>query len=85
MFRNEMSSQARPSLDGMPEKVLAKGRRARRARTAKIAFAAVAVGIVAVAGADDAAGSHGRFRAPAGSGSGARGGSGAEKRIFPGA
>ena len=52
MFRNEMSSQARPSLDGMPEEVLAKGRRARRARTAKIAstaFAAVAVGIVAVA------------------------------------
>ena len=52
MFRNEMSSQARPSLDGMPEEVLAKGRRARRARTAKIAstaFAAVAAGIVAVA------------------------------------
>ena len=52
MFRNEMSSQARPSLDGMPEEVLAKGRRARRARTAKIAstaFAAVAVGILAVA------------------------------------
>jgi hypothetical protein len=52
MFRNEMSSVARPSLDGMPEEVLAKGRRARRARTAKIAstvFAVVAVGIVAVA------------------------------------
>jgi hypothetical protein len=52
MFRDEMSSQARPSLDGMPEEVLAKGRRARRARTAKIAstaFAAVAVAIVAVA------------------------------------
>jgi hypothetical protein len=52
MFRNEMSAEARPSLDGMPEEVLAKGRRARRARTAKIAstaFAAVAVGIVAVA------------------------------------
>ena len=52
MFRNEMSAEARPSLDGMPEEVLAKGRRARRARTAKIAstaFAAVAVGIVAIA------------------------------------
>jgi hypothetical protein len=51
MFRNEMSAEARPSLDGMAEEVLAKGRRARRARTAKIAstaFAAVAVGIVAV-------------------------------------
>ena len=52
MFRNEMSAEARPSLDGMPEEVLAKGRRARRARTAKIAsaaLAAVAAGIVAVA------------------------------------
>ena len=54
MFRNEMSAEARPSLDGMPEEVLAKGRRARRARTAKIASAAfaavaVAVGIVAIA------------------------------------
>lgn len=52
MFRNEMSAEARPSLDGMPEEVLAKGRRARRARTAKIAsaaFAAVAAGIVAAA------------------------------------
>ncbi len=51
MFRNEMSAEARPSLDRMPEEVLAKGRRARRARTAKIAsaaFAAVAAGIVAV-------------------------------------
>jgi hypothetical protein len=51
MFRNEMSAEARPSLDGMAEEVLAKGRRARRARTAKIAsaaFAAVAAGIVAV-------------------------------------
>ena len=37
MFRDEMSSQARPSLDGMAEEVLAKGRRASRARTAKIA------------------------------------------------
>lgn len=47
-----MSAVVRPSLDGMPEEVLAKGRRARRARTAKIAsvaFAAVAVGVVAVA------------------------------------
>jgi hypothetical protein len=47
-----MSSQARPSLDDMPEEVLAKGRRARRVRTAKIAstaFAAAAVGIVTVA------------------------------------
>jgi hypothetical protein len=52
MFRKEMSAEARPSLDGMPEEVLAKGRRARRARNTKIAstaFAAVAVGIVAVA------------------------------------
>ena len=52
MFRDEMSSQARPSLDGLPEEVLAKGRRARHARTAKIAstaFGAVAVGILAVA------------------------------------
>lgn len=52
MFRNEMSAQARPSLDGMPEEVLAKGRRARRVRNAKIAstaFAAVAAGVVAVA------------------------------------
>jgi hypothetical protein len=59
MFRNEMSSQARPSLDGMPEEVLAKGRRARRVRTAKIAsaaFAVVAAGIVAVAVAVPATG-----------------------------
>ena len=52
MFRNEMSAQAMPSLDGMPAEVLAKGRRARRARTVKIAataFAAVAAGIVTVA------------------------------------
>ena len=55
MFRNEMSAEVRPSLDGMPEEVLAKGRlalHARRARNAKIAsaaFAAVAVGGVAVA------------------------------------
>jgi hypothetical protein len=50
MFRNEMSSQARPSLDGMAQEVLAKGRRARRARTAKIASTVlVAVGLVGVA------------------------------------
>lgn len=42
MFRNEMSSQARPSLDGMAHQVLARGRRARRAREAKIASIAVA-------------------------------------------
>jgi hypothetical protein len=51
MFRNEMSAQPRPSLDGMAEEVLAKGRRARRVRTARIAstaFAAAVVGIVAV-------------------------------------
>jgi len=50
MFRNEMSSQARPSLDGMAEEVLAKGRRARRARTAKIASTVfVAAGLVSAA------------------------------------
>jgi len=37
MFRDEMSSQARPSLDGMAREVVAKGRRARRVRAAKIA------------------------------------------------
>jgi hypothetical protein len=47
MFRDEMSAQAKPSLDGMAHEVLAKGRRARRARTAKIAsIALVAVGLV---------------------------------------
>jgi hypothetical protein len=47
MFRDEMSSQARPSLDGMAQEVLAKGRRARRVRTTKIASAVlVAVGLV---------------------------------------
>ena len=47
MFRDEMSSQARPSLDGMAQEVLAKGRRARRVRTAKIASTVlVAVGLV---------------------------------------
>ena len=46
MFRSEMSSQARPSLDGMAQEVLARGRRARRVRTAKIASTVlVAVGI----------------------------------------
>lgn len=59
MFRNEMSAEARPSLDGMPQEVLAKAGRARRARTAKIAsaaFAAVAAGIIAVAVAVPATG-----------------------------
>jgi hypothetical protein len=47
MFRDEMSSQARPSLDGMAQEVLAKGRRARRVRTAKVASSVlVAVGLV---------------------------------------
>jgi hypothetical protein len=47
MFRNEMASQARPSLDGLAQEVLAQGRRARRARTAKIASTVlVAVGLV---------------------------------------
>jgi hypothetical protein len=53
MFRNEMSSQPRPPLDGMAQEVLARGRRARRARTAKIAstvlVAAGLVGGIAVA------------------------------------
>jgi hypothetical protein len=52
MFRNELSSQARPSLDGLAGEVLARGRRARRARTAKIASAvAVAIAVVGVAAA----------------------------------
>ena len=47
MFRNEMSSQARPSLDGMAQEVLAGGRRARRVRAAKIASTVlVAAGLV---------------------------------------
>jgi len=47
MFRDEMSSQARPSLDGMAQEVLAKGQRARRVRKAKIASTVVvAVGLV---------------------------------------
>jgi hypothetical protein len=41
MFRTEMAAQARPSLDGLAQEVLARGRRARRARTAKIASAAL--------------------------------------------
>jgi hypothetical protein len=49
MFRDEMSSQARPSLDGMAQEVLAKGRRARRVRMTKIASTVlVAVGLVGV-------------------------------------
>ena len=45
-----MSSQARPSLDGIAQEVLAKGRRARRARTAKVASAVlVAAGLVGAA------------------------------------
>jgi hypothetical protein len=60
MFRSEMSSQAKPSLDGLAQEVLAQGRRARRARTAKIAStvlvaaglagAAVAVALPTIAG-----------------------------------
>jgi hypothetical protein len=47
MFRDEMSSQAKPSLDGLAQEVLAQGRRARRALRAKIASTAlVAVGLV---------------------------------------
>jgi hypothetical protein len=50
MFRNEMASQVRPSLDGMAQEVLAKGGRARRARTAKITSAVlVAAGLVGAA------------------------------------
>jgi hypothetical protein len=50
MFRNEMSSQARPPLDGMAQEVLARGRRAKRARTAKIAsIVVVAASLVGVA------------------------------------
>jgi hypothetical protein len=49
MFRDEMSSQPRPSLDGMAQEVLARGQRARRARRAKIASTVlVAVGLVGV-------------------------------------
>src|SRR6202020_1803997 len=46
MFRNEMSSQAMPSFDGLAQEVLSRGRRARRVRRAKIAsIALVAVGL----------------------------------------
>jgi len=52
MFRDEMSSQARPSLDGMAHEVLVKGRRARRVRRAKIASTVfAAVGLVAAGAA----------------------------------
>jgi hypothetical protein len=47
MFRDEMSAQAKPSLDGLAHEVLSQGRRARRVRRAKIASTAlVAVGVV---------------------------------------
>jgi hypothetical protein len=60
MFRNEMSAQARPPLDGLAQEVLARGRRARRARTAKIASGvAVMASLVGVVVAMPAiAGSH---------------------------
>jgi hypothetical protein len=62
-----MASQARPSLDGMAQEVLAKGRRARRARTAKIAstvvavaaLAGVAVAVPSITGSHPAAMDHG--------------------------
>jgi hypothetical protein len=75
MFRNEMSSQARPSLDGMAHEVLARGQRARRVRTAKIASTAlVAVGLVGgvaiavptFAGGHSVAADRGTQTAPAG-------------------
>jgi hypothetical protein len=48
MFRDEMSAQARPSLDGLAQEVIGRGRRARRARAAKIASTAlVAAGLIA--------------------------------------
>jgi hypothetical protein len=48
MFREEMSAQVRPPLDGLAQEVLGQGRRARRARTAKIASATLAVaGLIA--------------------------------------
>jgi hypothetical protein len=54
MFREEMSAQVRPPLDGLAQEVLGQGRRVRRARTAKIASAALAaaglIAGVAVAG-----------------------------------
>ena len=64
-----MSSQARPSLDGLAQEVLARGRRARRARTAKIAStvlvaaglvgAAVAVAVPTIAGGQPVAADRG--------------------------
>src|SRR5215469_1287065 len=73
MFRNEMSAQARPSLDGMAGEVLARGRQARRARTAKIASIAVAaaslvgvaVAVPAIAGSQSAGTSRGASASPA--------------------
>jgi hypothetical protein len=50
MFRDEISAQDRPSLDGMVQEVLAKGRRARRVRTAKIASSVLAVAGLIAAG-----------------------------------
>jgi hypothetical protein len=60
-----MSSQARPSLDGLAQEVMARGRRARRVRTAKIAStvlvaaglagAAVAVALPTIGGGHPAA------------------------------
>jgi hypothetical protein len=50
MFRDEMSAQPKPTLDGLAREVLTKGRRARRARTAKIASTVLAaVGLVGAA------------------------------------
>jgi hypothetical protein len=50
MFKSEMSSQTRPSLDGLAQQALTKGRRARRVRMAKIASTAVvAAGLASVA------------------------------------
>jgi hypothetical protein len=47
MFRDEMSSQAKPSLDGMAGEVLAKGGRARQARRTEVASTALlSVGLV---------------------------------------
>jgi hypothetical protein len=47
MFRDEMSAQVRPPLDGLAQEVLARGRRARRARTAKIASTVLGVAVLA--------------------------------------
>jgi hypothetical protein len=67
MFRKEMSSQARPSLDGLAEEVLVRGRRVKRARRAKIASTVlVAAGLVGagvavptITGGHSAASDHG--------------------------